>query len=375
MATPRTVSAFTAVIALPMALALLPGCEFAPRVEATADNTRMWESGEKLDADAATAATVAPPPVTHGAISRARTQELNAKLEQILKSTLPVVDKLQSDLDAVVAKLVVPERLATDDPVLHAWGRSQREAYKSTIDLVYVEADRRLQGLYDVAQSEARQQAQQLATPRSPLDAGATGDPALDRAITTFAEVMDGAIGLKELGIRHQASRGDQLELFEVFTSFGAELADGTTDAEAAMNGRLLLFVGGSETLAEPRALLAFRSDANTPAAHSFVQVMRHRVMRGSAVVSDMGWRLAPVPGMPGHPDTEVLERFLLAPHVQPGMNRSSASFDQLRDMRIVVDIQSAVLDADSAVLGGVDWRIEFNVSARGASRCTWGRS
>jgi hypothetical protein len=53
-------------------------------------------------------------------------------------------------------------------------------------------------------------------------------------------------------------------------------------------------------------------------------------------------------------------------------VDRNAESFDQLRDMRIVVDIQSAVLDTQDGdkLLGGVDWRIEFQVSARGA--LTW---
>jgi hypothetical protein len=310
------------------------------------------------------------PAITHGALARSRTHTLNSMLEQILQATLPVVERLHADLTTVTDKLVPPEHLATNDTSLRPWGQTARDTYRSTVDVIYDEAHKRLQGLKDSAMQTAEAQARTLAPARSPLDTGATGDPSLDTAVASFEEVVDGAVGLREVDVRHQQDRARQLDLFEVFSSFGAKASDGTSDAEAGMKGRMLLFVGGDETLGAPRALLAFRSDGDAPTEHHFAQVTRHRVMRGPTVVADLGWRASPMPGKAGQPQTEVLDHFLIAPHVEPAVDRTAPGYDQLRDMRVVVDIQSAALGTDGKILGGVDWRIEFQVSTNGA--LTW---
>ncbi len=358
---------------------LVAGCDVPPMVEARASNTYMAESGPSVENNESTSiAGMGEPAITHGALSRSVTRKLDTMLEAILRSTLPEVAGLHKDLEASAAQLVPPERLATNDTTLRAWGQAERDNYRSVVDVIYDEATRRLKGLEEAADEAAAAQARTLAPQRSPLDTGATGDAALDTAVTTFGEVMAGAVGLREVDVRHQQDRARQLDLFEVFSSFGAKKAavlageESSPDAEAEseMHGRILLFVGGDETLGAPRALLAFRSDANEPESHRLVQVMRHRVMRGGAIVADLGWRAAPTQGKPGLPKTTVLENFLIAPRVEPVLDRSSPSYANLTDMRIVVDIQSAVLDADKQVLGGVDWRIEFQVSMNGA--LTW---
>jgi len=360
-------------------LLLVSGCEVPPMIEATSTNTYLMESGATVESnDSRSISGMGEPAITHGALSRSVTRQLDGMLEEILASTLPEVASLHADLEVVAVGLVPPERLATNDSTLRNWGQAARDSYRANVDAIYDEAERRLEGLEEAANEAAEAQARTFAPPRSPLDTGATGDPALDTAVTTFAEVMDGAIGLREVDVRHQQDLSRQLDLFEVFSSFGAKSAaaiaaadpSADADAEAGMQGRILLFVGGDERLGAPRALLAFRSDANVPDSHRIVQVMRHRVMRGTSVVSDLGWRAAPAQGRPGSPKTEVLENFLIAPKVEPVIDRDSPSYAQLIDMRIVVDIQSAVLDADNAVLGGVDWRIEFQVSTKGA--LTW---
>jgi hypothetical protein len=88
--------------------------------------------------------------------------------------------------------------------------------------------------------------------------------------------------------------------------------------------------------------------------------------MRGTRLVKDYGWRPAAGTTVPGVPGTETYGTFLIAPNVEPTMDTSSPYYAQLRDMRIVVDTQSGFFDQSGALLGGVDWRIEFSVSARG---------
>ncbi len=196
---------------------------------------------------------------------------------------------------------------------------------------------------------------------RSPLDVGATGDPALDTTVETFAEVLSGAIGLAALDTLRSQDSQQRQELFETFTTFGVD------GAEEAMRGRILLFTGGDEASGSPRALLAFRSDDGTePGTLSIRQVMRARVMRGKSLVTDFGWKPSPLPGRPGLPKTETLDQFLIAPIIEPSIRQDAAGFDQLRDFTIRVDLQSGVYGADGALIGGVDWRVVFRVSKYG---------
>jgi hypothetical protein len=95
-------------------------------------------------------------------------------------------------------------------------------------------------------------------------------------------------------------------------------------------------------------------------------QVTRHRILRGRTIVKDYGWRPAPVQGGPGRPATETLENYLIAPAVEPLLDRRAANYDQLRDLRVQVDLQTGVFEPDGRPIGGVVWRIEFSVSARG---------
>jgi hypothetical protein len=302
------------------------------------------------------------PPITTGAISRAKTAQLEEDLQAIMRTTLGEMNALTTDLESVVGRLTPPPRLATTDPILKGWREDLRESYQVTVDGLYAEASRRLKGLEEAAYAAGLQRAMSQATPASPLDAGRTGDPAIDSSLETFDEVVRDSIGQLDLSDRQGHDRRRRLDLFEVFSSFGS------AGAEAAMGGRILLFVGGDETNGVPMALLAFRcDDGSDPRSRNFGQVFRHRVMRGPTVVKDLGWRLAPVAsGAPGRPHTETLDVFVLAPDCQPVVDRSSPHFDELRDMRILVDVQSAVFDAAGKLLGGVDWRLEYKVSSTG---------
>jgi hypothetical protein len=304
---------------------------------------------------------VAPLLPTHGQLGRARTAQLDGMIDAILALTLPEVSDMMSELERAIASLSLPENLATNQPVLHDWRAAQRAEYQATVDFLYGEAHSRLTNLYDIAVETATVQARSLAPARSPMDLGATGDQSLDTTVETFAEVLDGAMGLSALDTRRSQDGQRRRELFETFTTFGVD------GAEESMRGRILLFTGGDESLGAPRALLVFRVDDGTPPESRVIrQVMRARVMRGKNVVTDFGWKASPVPGKPGLPKTETLANFLVAPVVEPSIRKDSAGFDQLRDMTVRVDIQSGVYAGDGALIGGVDWRVVFRISARG---------
>jgi len=95
-----------------------------------------------------------------------------------------------------------------------------------------------------------------------------------------------------------------------------------------------------------PRAVAAFRvDDGRDPATLHVEQALRHRIMRGNTVVEDLGWRLAPFTGAygsPGKPVTEVLGNVLIAPRIEPSINRAAPGFDQLRDMH-QIDLEAAI--------------------------------
>jgi hypothetical protein len=307
-------------------------------------------------------ATQPPLPLTHGALSRERGAVLEARLDQVLRIVQPQITGLKDELQAAVAKVPRPERLAVSDPVLKTWRAEQRKSYQEAIALFHDEAARRLSELRDAAIAESVEQARTLAAARGPMDAGPTGDPALDEVLSTFAEVVEGVVGLNELAVRRSQDLERRTDLFEAFTSFGRA-------EETDMGGRIHLFVGGDETDGVPRALLAFRvDDGREPAALHFVQALRHRILRGNTVVADLGWHLAPfadAASRDGRPATEVLENLLIAPKVEPVVDRNAPAYEKLKDMRVQCDVQSAVFEGDK-LLGGVDWRIEFVVSVRG---------
>jgi hypothetical protein len=280
---------------------------------------------------------------------------------------LPQVKAMLKGLESAVAAVKVPEVLATNQPGLKAWRQDRRETYRETIESVYSEATRRLEDMRTSAVATAEARARELAPPPSPMDDGPTGDWILDQTLAAFDEVLVGALGFKELQVRSSQDAVRVVELFEVFSTFASRSGPDEGPVEEAMQGRIMLFVGGDETASAPRAVLVFRDDsAPTPRPLVLAQVTRHRIMRGRTLVADYGWRPAANTPAPGMPRTETMDQFLIAPHVEPTMDTSSPYYQQLRDMRIVVDTQSGFFDEAGALLGGVDWRIEFSVSARG---------
>jgi hypothetical protein len=339
---------------------LPPAPEFPTENVATADGTRlaMSEPEDRLSM-AEQLEGQQPLPITHGALSRERSEELDKRLDSMLEIVLPEIHSLQAELDAAVAAMPRPEHLATTDPVLKTWRNADRAAYQERITLYFDEATRRLTELRAVTLTEAVAQARRLATARGPMDAGPTGDPALDIQLSTFEEVIEGAVALNDLAVKKSQALVRRLDLFEAFTSFGVP-------DEAGMGGRILAFAGGSETEGVPRVLLAFRvDDERDPSRLHVVQAMRHRILRGNTLVADLGWRLAPFPDQPGRPPLEVLDNVLIAPRVEPVINQDAPAYAQLQDMRIQCDVQSAVFDGEK-LLGGVDWRVEFVVDVRG---------
>lgn len=301
-----------------------------------------------------------------GARSRDRVSQLNDDLRSIMSSTLPTVRELYEELETYVGALEHPETLTTPEVELRDWGANEVAAYQALVDGAFDEAEERLQGIYDVSIATATERAQRLAGVRSPLDQGVTGDTALDLALEAFEETMRGAVGLNRLANLRQEVRTRETDIVQIFTSFGV---DGAQDA---LNGRLLVFTGGDEADA-PRCMLAYRHDGGaSPDGYSLVQVVRHRVMRGDSIVHDLGWR--PMPGAtPGRPAALVDGAYLIATEVEPVVRTDASAFDDLRDSRIVVDIQSGVVSPSGELLASVDWRLVYQVSTRG--ELTWALS
>ncbi len=294
-----------------------------------------------------------------GAQSRQRVAQLNTELKAILSSTLPTVRELYANLDTYLGALERPETLATPETKLRGWGEADVVSYKAVVDVAFDEVHERLSGIYDVAVATAAQRAQSLAGAPSPLDGGDTGDTALDLALTAFEETMRGAVGLSRLDNMRQEYRNLETEIVQTFTSFGDE------GAQEMLDGRLLVFIGGNEVRA-PRCMIAYRNDSeHALAGYRLVQVVRHRVMRGNAIVHDLGWR--PMPGTsPGYPAMSVHDNYLVAEAVEPLVRTDAPGYDNLRDSRVIVDIQSGVLGPSGQLLGSVDWRIDYYVSGRG---------
>ena len=355
-----------------LALGALPACGLSDDHVATAENTHLISSSGELgarlvDEVEVPAAGEGPQVPSHGAGHRERVALLERDLDEILALSLPEVRSLQTELDAALARIPAPEKLATNQPGLTHWREERRVEHKEQIALACDETERRLKMMQALAMDAAVEQARNLAPERSPTDSGLTGDQGLDSALDQFGEVLEGTLSLPDLEVRRSQEASKLVELFEVFNSFALKEPDGTTAAEDRMQGRLLLFIGGDETGAVPRAVFAFRDhSADVPRTRLVAQVTRHRILRGSTIVKDYGWRPAPVKGQPGLPEVEVLENYLLAPAIEPILNRAADAYDQLRDLRVQIEVQTGVFESDGTPIGGIDWRIEFSVSARG---------
>ncbi len=293
--------------------------------------------------------------VTHGSSSRTRAEQLDTMISEILEVTKPAAAGIRSRLGHAIDALQVPEKLATNEYGLRGWREERRDGYVNEVETLYNDAEGQLLTLLDAAMTTARNQARRLAPVRSPLDAGATGEPVLDKRLTTLEEFLNGKVALSDVDASREQDKKRVTELVQVFSSFGVDGAD------EALGGRLLLFVGTSSEDGRPRCMVVYRSDEGMPESHAMAQVMRHRVLRGSTIVYDRGWRA--LPGLaPGYPETEVFDNFAMAPAVEPVV----LDDPRLRDMRIIIDVQTAVVGPSGELRGGVDWRLEYSVSTRG---------
>lgn len=307
----------------------------------------------------------AAPPVeepgfpAYAAHSREKKVLLRERLQQVVSSTRPLVLDVQARLARKVAELEPPIRFATKEPRLRRWGQERQAEFQELVQQAYATTHDTLAELYESAVNRGIQLAQDLTPERSPLDKGATGNVLLDATVSAFEETLQGMFDFSGMELRQQQDVLRRVELLEVFSSFTVPGADDE------LGGRLLLFVGGDERSARPRARIVLRcAEGVDPDTRRLVQAARHRVMRGSTTVHDTGWRLHG--GDDGSPRRHVEEGYILASEIAPRLLTSVDGFDQLRDMRVVVDLQTAVLDPEQQVLGGVDWRIEFLVTIRG---------
>lgn len=298
---------------------------------------------------------------THGQAARDRGEQLDAMLEVLLNETDPAITEVRHQLARHVRSLRPPPKLATNERGLKGWGAGERSLFQAEVDAAYDQARRQLEQLHGLVMTTATQMALELAVTEPFVDDGFTGDRQLDLRLTALQEVLDGRMALDGLEAAREQTKAAGLELLEAFSTVGL------ADAEASLDGRLMLFIGGDETAGAPRCMLAYRHDGpSDPAAYTLAQVFRHRIMRGDAVVHEVPWAPAPTFTGAGHFDAFLHEGYLVAEGVQPIINRDAPDFHELLDMRIVSDVQSAVIGPGGEVLGGVDWRIQFAVSRRG---------
>lgn len=295
-------------------------------------------------------------PLAYTPGARARERELYEATRAILETTLPELERLKQELRDDLRALELPVVLAASDPILRRWGDPARKAHQQRVEQLFSEHQAALQRLHDEAWQQALVFAATKAPDRSPMDRGVTGDPLLDRTLVTYDETLERAFAFETL----EADRNEwllrEIELFEVYSTFG--------DAAAAgLDGRITLFLGGDELADRPQAVLVLSvPEGVAPETRGFFQVMRHRVMRGPALVQDEGWR----PANQGVPAVEISGPYLIATGIEPVIRTDVEGFDQLLTMSVIVDMQSAVFDEAGEVLGGVDWQVTFRVTNRG---------
>lgn len=308
------------------------------------------------------AAAKAPP--AYAARSRARDHEFSAGIVPIIAAAKESSALIRQDVDVSLSDLRVPQRYATAEPKLRHFHEPYADAYADVVDNLYAEALSRLDDQYQLAKGAAESLASSMARARSPLDAGASGDPLLDNKLRAFDETLRMIFNrarLKSIGRQRAQHKIDKLELFTSFTSEGAD---------EALSGRLMLFVGNDERTGLPVCDVVLRTHPDIdPADRGLFQVVRYRVMAGTTIVEDLGW--TPLPRGTGLPPVDTwAEHYLIAPGLAPKLHTEVLGFDELRALRVVADVQTLVFDRSRSVLGGVDWRLEFRVSERG--ELTW---
>lgn len=303
------------------------------------------------------AALDAPPP--YATRARETERQLGEGLLPVIARTKAELGLVQRRLDGRLEALPRPFRYATREPFLRSLHQPRLQAYQRAVADLFSGALQAVDDLYERSLAAGEELARGIAADRSPLDAGPTGDPLLDRQLAAFEETLRMTLdrgGLEARGYQQSQARDD---LLEAFTSFLTEGAD------EALGGRLLLYLGG-EVDQRPRADVVLRTAPGVSAdERGLFQAVRLRIVAGDTIVQDLGWQ--PRPAGSGLPAVTVEgERYLIAPDLAPAIDQDAEAFEQLHRRRILADMQTAVFDVEGRVLGGVDWRLEYRISGRG---------
>lgn len=329
------------LIALALAAALLPG---------TGCNLVANENPSNAPVKVTTG------PTHYALFERQRVEVLEDELDVLLAQTIADAQALLDQLEADLASLDVPERFSTNDRMLRSWHETEWRDYRASVDGLYDTALARLLQLHVSAIAQAVSRAEDLVGKRSPLDDGPTGSTLVDHAITSFGETLRAEVPVQELETRAEHDSLGRIELIHVFSTFTAPGAD------EVIGGRLILFVGGDEHATAPHVKLVLKgADDEAPKGIRVLQAIRHRLFRGHAMVQDLGWQ-----PMPRGPKTSFHDSALIIDNIEPRLDTQAPAFSELGGMRVLSDMQT-VLVKDNEVLGGVDWRIEYRITVRGA--------
>lgn len=292
----------------------------------------------------------------YAAMARRSESELRASLRTILDETLPQVQREKAALHAELATLDIPVTLAARHADLRDWHTSEVLDYQARVTALFDARVASIRALFEGALRRGEAAAVSMAAERSPVDLGLTGNPLLDRQMVGYRETLERECGFETLEAERFQWSLRSISLFEAYNSFGDE------EALAAIGGRMILFVGG-EDIEEPVACLVLEMhDDEAREQRGFAQVMRHRVVRGDTLVTDMGWR-----ALPAQARIETHGRYVIASGLAPRIDTEPSGFEPLAGKRVLVDMQTAVFDEAARLLGGVNWQVEFRVTERGA--------
>ena len=300
-------------------------------------------------------AEVTPGKPAYAAFERRRVEVLQGELAKLLSQAIRLAKADLSLMEAGLDKLFPPERLSTNDPVLRTWNEAEWKAYGVAVEQIYGVALARLELIHEEALVQAVSRAEAIVGRRSPLDDGPTGSTLVDQAVTSFVESLRAELAVEDLVNRAEHDVVGRTELIHVFSTFTSPGAD------ELLGGRLTLFIGGSEDARAPRVKLVLKDEGGEPPQGIRVlEAIRYRVFRGHSIVRDMGWQ-----PNPADPELFLFDNALFISNIEPRLDTSTPAFEKLHGMRVVADMQTALL-RDGALLGGIDWRIEFRITARG---------
>jgi hypothetical protein len=337
--------------------------------------------------------------VTYSSEKEALVADMERRMNALLRHYQAELNTIQETLEVELERLAPPVRIGAFERTLSSYGAADEELYFAAIDRLVDEAVERVEaiaGREASATTSATIGAAQLEIYALAAEVGGRGQGAgygfvsgvqeVDERAAVTVELLKGYVSIQDLRALGALRKGGVVDCSEVFRH--DVLASDLRVSAPHLAAQLGIEVVDDARLARLRLyrsdpLEGFRFDRQETQGMVFacenvalpvgveialIQAVRPRVVRGGMIVEDFGWRLDPsVPTGDGRlPLVQGLvdPRQVASEPFFPAVNVDHSQFERLTDFTVVYDYKTMALDeAGGAVIGAVDWQIQWNVS------------